>query len=231
MKRFYKTVAIKQTGAAFAITLDERPVKTPGGATLGLHTAALAEAIAAEWAGQGEKIDQKTMPLTRLANTAQDHVARDRDTTLKQVETFARHDLVCYRAAEPPVLAAREAQAWDAPLAWARARYGLDLNATHGVGSIDQPGVTPAAIARALSRFDAFGLTGLAAAAGIMKSLVLALSLADGRLDAAGAHAAAHVDETFQAEKWGRDSEAEARLKTLLHELQDAERFMRLAAA
>ena len=231
MKRFYKTVAIKQTGAAFAITLDERPVKTPGGATLGLHTAALAEAIAAEWAGQGEKIDQKTMPLTRLANTAQDHVARDRDTTLKQVETFARHDLVCYRAAEPPVLAAREADAWDAPLAWARTRYDLDLKVTDGVGSIDQPGVTPAAIARALSRFDAFGLTGLAAAAGIMKSLVLALSLADGRLDAAGAHAAAHVDETFQAEKWGRDSEAEARLKTLLHELQDAERFMRLAAA
>ncbi len=62
-----------------------------------------------------------------------------------------------------------------------------------------------------------------------MKSLVLALSLADGRLDAAAAHAAAHVDEHFQAEKWGRDSEAEARLKSLLQELEDAERFMRLS--
>ncbi len=231
MKRFYKAVEVKQAGAAFGIALDGRPVKTPGGEVIALRSAALVEAIAAEWAGQGEKIDQRTMPLTALANTAQDHVARDRDATLKLVEAFARHDLVCYRAADPPELAAREAHAWDAPLAWVRTRYDLDLKVTDGVGSIDQPGATQAAVAHALSRFDAFGLTGLVAAAGIMKSLVLALSLADGRLDAASAHAAAHVDETFQAEKWGRDCEAEARLKTLFNELEDAERFMRLAAA
>ncbi|MEI9989534.1 MAG: ATP12 family protein [Rhizomicrobium sp.] len=231
MKRFYKIVGIKHVGAAFGIALDERPVKTPGGASLALPSRALAEAIAAEWAGQGDAIDQRSMPLTALANTAQDHVARDRDATLGQVETFARHDLVCYRAADPPALAAREAHAWDAPLAWARTRYGLDLKVTHGVASIDQPAVSRDAIAQALSRFDAFALTGLVTAAGIMKSLVLALSLADGRLDAAAAHAAAHVDEHFQAEKWGRDSEAESRLKALLRELEDAERFMRLAAA
>jgi chaperone required for assembly of F1-ATPase len=226
MKRFYKTVGI---GGDNGILLDDRPVKTPAGAKLALPTRALAEAIAAEWDVQGDEIDQRTMPLAALANTAQDHVARDRDATLNQVETFARHDLVCYRAADPPALAAREAHAWDPPLAWTRARYGLDLKVTGGVAPIDQPDVSRNRIEQALSRFDAFGLTGLVAAAGIMKSLVLALSLADGRLDAASAHAAAHVDDVFQAEKWGRDSEAEARLKVLLGELQDAERFMRFS--
>ncbi|MEJ0025352.1 MAG: ATP12 family protein [Rhizomicrobium sp.] len=229
MKRFYRTVAVKQVGGTFGIVLDGRPVKTPNGETLALHTAKLAEAVAAEWAEQGDKIDQRTMPLTALANTAQDHVAGDRAATLGQVETFARHDLVCYRAADPPELAVREVHAWDAPLAWARTRYGLDLKVTHGVGSIDQPSVSRDSIERALARFDAFALTGLVTAAGIMKSLVLALSLADGRLDAAAAHAAAHVDEFFQAEKWGRDSEAEARLKSLLKELEDAEHFMQLS--
>ncbi len=229
MKRFYEAVGIKRVGGTYGITLDGRPVKTPNGEILALRTAALAEAVAAEWAGQGEIIDQRAMPLTALANTAQDHVARDREATLGQVETFARHDLVCYRAADPPALAVREAHAWDASLAWTRTRYGLDLKVTHGVGSIDQPAVSRDAIAQALSRFDAFALTGLVTAAGIMKSLVLALSLADGRLDAAAAHAAAHVDEHFQAETWGRDSDAEARLKSLLRELDDAGRFMQLS--
>jgi len=228
MKRFYKAVAVRPVGGTFGITLDGRPVKTPGGALLALSTAALAEAIAAEWAGQSETIDQRAMPLTALANTAQDHVARDRDATLGQIETFARHDLVCYRAAEPQALTAREAAAWDTPLAWAHTRYGLDLKVTHGVGSIDQPALSRDTIAQALARFDAFALTGLVTAVGIMKSLVLALSLADGRLDAAAAHAAAHVDEFFQAETWGRDFEAESRLKALLKELGDADRFMRL---
>ncbi len=230
MKRFYKSVGVRPIGGSFGVLLDDRSLKTPNGAALALPGGALADAIAAEWAGQGDAIDQRTMPLTRLANTAQDHVARDRAATLNQVEAFARHDLVCYRAIDPPELVAREAHAWDAPLAWARARYELDLKVTHGTASIDQPGVTSDRIAQALSRFDAFGLTGLVTAAGIMKSLVLALSLADSRLDAASAHAAAHVDETFQAEKWGRDSEAESRLKNLLCELQDAELFMRLSS-
>ncbi len=231
MKRFYKSVAVRDVGGSFGITLDGRLVKTPGGEILALRSGALAEAIAAEWAGQGETTDQRAMQLAALANTAQDHVARDRDATLGQVEIFARHDLVCYRAAEPPELGRREALAWDAPLAWARTRYGLDLKVTHGVGSIEQPGVARDRTAEVLSRFDAFALTGLITAAGIMKSLVLALSLADGRLDAAAAHAAAHVDELFQAETWGLDYEAEIRFKALLRELEDAERFMRLAGA
>ncbi len=112
MKRFYKTAGIKKVADTFAVTLDDRPVKTPGGEILALGSAPLAEAIAAEWAGQGETIDQRRMPLTGLANTAQDHVARDRTATLAQIETFARHDLVCYRATDPAELVAREAAAW-----------------------------------------------------------------------------------------------------------------------
>ena len=33
------------------------------------HRAALADAVAAEWAAQGETIDPVTMPLTRIANS------------------------------------------------------------------------------------------------------------------------------------------------------------------
>ena len=43
-------------------------------------------------------------------------------------------------------------------------------------------------------------------------SLLIALAVLHGRLSPAEAWAAAHVDETYQAEAWGRDAEAEERL-------------------
>ncbi|MEI9888105.1 MAG: ATP12 family protein [Rhizomicrobium sp.] len=227
MKRFYKSVDLKRLGGQFGILLDGRPVKTPERDVLALRSGALAAAVAAEWARQGDELGD--MPLTRLANTAIDRVRRDRTPALEQIDAFARHDLVCYRSAHPAGLVAAEAAAWDFPLFWARTQYGLDLRTTDGTISIPQPGYDAGDLAQRLSRLDEFALTGLSAATPILKSTVLALALADGRLDAAAAHAAAHVDETFQAEKWGRDAEAEKRLKGLLAELETTNQFLQLA--
>ncbi|MEI9929891.1 MAG: hypothetical protein WDM89_04830 [Rhizomicrobium sp.] len=55
--------------------------------------------------------------------------------------------------------------------------------------------------------------------ASICGSLVLALAVADKRLSAGEAFALSQIDERFQAEKWGLDSEAEARAKRLEEEL------------
>lgn len=227
LKRFYKAAEARRVEGEFAILLDGRPVKTPMGASLTLPAAALAEAIAAEWAGQGEEIDLRAMPLTGLANTALDHVRPDPAAVIARLETYAGHDLTCYRSGEPAELARRETAAWDPPLLWAKTQYGLDLKTTDGIASIAQPAL--ASLRAHLARRDAFALTGLTTAAGLLKSVVLALALADGRLNAAEAHAAAHVDEDFQAERWGWDAEAADRLKQLLAELEAAERFLSLA--
>jgi chaperone required for assembly of F1-ATPase len=229
VKRFYKIVSAKRVGAMFGIMLDGRPVKTPEREMLVLRSAYLADAIAAEWARQGDALGE--MPLTRLANTAIDRVRVDRAPALQQMDGFASHDLVCYRSATPPELAAREAAAWDLPLLWARSQYGFDFKTTTATTSIPQPGYSFDALVQAMSRHDEFALTGLAAMAPILKSLVLALALADKRLTVAEAHAAAHVDETFQAEKWGRDDEAQKRLAGLLAELEVTNQFLQLAKA
>ena len=83
MKRFYSKAETAPQPGGVAITLDGRPVKTPARAALLLPTEELAEAIAAEWNGQSEKIDPRSMPLTGLANAAIDRVAAD-------PEAFAR---------------------------------------------------------------------------------------------------------------------------------------------
>ena len=227
MKRFYKTVAVQRVGGQYGIVLDGRPVKTPEHEVLALRSSALADAIAAEWARQGEELGD--MPLTRLANSAIDRVRPDRSAALAQIDAFARHDLVCYRSAHPADLVAREAAAWDPPLLWARSQYGLDLKTTNGVTSIPQLGYDAADLAQRLSRLDEFAFTGLSAATAVVKSAVLALAMAGQRLDSATAHAAAHVDAIYQAEKWGRDEDAQKRMAALLAELETANLFLQLA--
>jgi chaperone required for assembly of F1-ATPase len=105
------------------------------------------------------------------------------------------------------------------------------LETGQGIAFIDQSAAALLALELAVWRHDAFGLVGLHAAATITGSLVIALAVAAGRVDASEALALALLDETWQAEKWGRDAAADAREVRLKTELQAAERFLRLQAA
>lgn len=225
MKRFYKTASAEGR----AVLLDGRSLKTPRGAELALPTAALAEAIAAEWAAQREEIAPADMAFTKLANTAIDGIAPRRDETIAEIAGFARHDHLCYRTDKPAELAARQDAAWDPLLDWAAERYGAPLMTSHGVTSVPQPEASLAALRDAVAAQDDFALAGLHVVAAISGSLVLALAVADGRLDAAEAFAVSQIDERYQAEKWGLDSEAEARARRLAMELDAAARFIDLA--
>ncbi len=74
-KRFYKEAVAAPAEGGYGIFLDGRPVNTPAKRRLVAPSQPLAEAIAAEWAKQGETINPATMPLTKLMNTALDGVA------------------------------------------------------------------------------------------------------------------------------------------------------------
>src|ERR1700682_4323161 len=74
-KRFYTAAGVADAADGFAITLDDRPVRTRSGRPLVTPRREIAEAMAAEWAAQNENIDPLTMPLTRFANSVVDAVA------------------------------------------------------------------------------------------------------------------------------------------------------------
>jgi len=226
MKRFYKDVAV--SAAPFQILLDGRSVKTPMRAALALPTRALAEAIAEEWRGQGDEILPATMALTKLANTALDRVAAMQDEVISQIAAFS-NDTLCYRAAAPADLAARQAAEWDPLLAWASERYGVRFEVRAGLTHFAQPPETVAALRAAIAAYDVFALSALHTAASILTSLVLALALAEGRLDGEEAFFHSQLDERYQVEQWGEDREAALRTRALLAELMAAERFLRLA--
>jgi chaperone required for assembly of F1-ATPase len=171
------------------------------------------------------------MPLTQLANTAIALVPERHAKAAEQILAYGKSDLLCYRADAPEELIRRQAAQWDPLLDWADATFGARLAVGQGIAFVEQPATALLALEKAVWRHDAFGLVGLHAAATITGSLVLALAMAEGRLAAGEAFALAHLDETWQAEKWGRDAAAialEARLRT---DLEAVERFLRLLAA
>jgi chaperone required for assembly of F1-ATPase len=208
VKRFYKDAAVVELGDGFALELDGRPVKTPARARLAVPIRTLADAIAAEWRAQGEKIDPHSMPLTGLANAAIDRIAPERAAFAAGLAQYGESDLLCYRADGPEPLVARQAEHWDPVLAWARRRYDIELKVVSGVIHQAQPEPTVARLARAVSARSPFELAGLSPLVTVSGSLIIALALAEGGIDLEAAWAAATVDEQWQAEKWGEDAEA-----------------------
>src|SRR5438094_775531 len=79
MKRVYAAVDVRPVDRGWSVALDGKPMRTPGKNELILPSQALAAAIAAEWDSQRDEIRPATMPLTRLAATAIDRTAAQRD--------------------------------------------------------------------------------------------------------------------------------------------------------
>lgn len=229
LKRFYKLAEVAEVSGGFAVHLDGRCVKTPAGRKLEVPFRALAEAMAVEWREQGEEIKPKSMPMTQLVSTALDRVGPERATILDQLTRFSDTDLLCYRAEAPQDLVARQTGQWQPLLDWAAEAIGARLVVTTGVIAVDQPAGAVAALAARLDGYDDWRLTAAQATCAAAGSLVLALALVEGRLDGERTYALSQLDETFQIEQWGEDTEAAERRAALRRDILAAERLLALA--
>ena len=228
MKRFWKDVSVEQEGKGWGVRLDGRPVKTPARAALALPTRELAEAIAGEWRSVGETIDPRAMPLTGLANAAIDRIAPEAEAFAKGLANYAEADLACYRAEGPGPLVERQQEAWDSLLGWARRRYDLDFATTLGVMHVDQPPATVDRLNQAVAALDPFQVAGLSPLVRVGGSLVAGLAVLEKALEPEKAWNAVSIDESWQLEQWGADSEAEAALENRRRDFLAAARFLEL---
>lgn len=232
MKRFWDNAEAVRDGDGWAVRLDQRPVRLPGGVALHLPTLPLAQAIAAEWqaaGGQkGGEMSWNDVPLTRIAGTAQERIVPDPEPVALELARYAASDLLCYRAQQPEELLARQQHAWQPWLDWAERRYGARQRTTSGVMFVPQDAEALAALASAVASHRPYELAALSLLVPALGSLVLGLAVAEGALDAGTAHSLATLDETFQEELWGRDEIAVGRRAAILAELTDAGRFLDL---
>lgn len=227
-KRFYKDVEVRADAGGFAVLLDGRAMKTPAGATMVAPTQALADAIAAEWRGQGDTLKPEAMVLTKALNTALDRIAANRAAIVEDLVKYAGTDLLCYRAESPADLVRRQREAWDRWLDWAGERFGARLTVATGVGHVAQNAEALARLSAAIDAHDSHRLIVLHTGVTITGSAVLGLAFAAGEVSADDALAVAEVDAAYQAELWGRDVEAEKARAHRLADLKAAEAYLKL---
>jgi chaperone required for assembly of F1-ATPase len=209
-KRIYRNAGVTEAPGGLAITLDDKPIRTPSGHPVVVPTRKIADAIAAEWNAQQETLDPLTMPLTRFANSVVDAVVDRVDAVSDDVAKYLGSDLLFYRASHPEALVAREAEHWDPVVFWAAETLGAHFILAEGIVHVRQPD-TAIAAARAALPADPWSIAALHVVTTLTGSALLALALMRGVLDRDQVWAAAHVDEDWNIEKWGVDEEVAAR--------------------
>lgn len=210
--------------------LENRPVRTPAGAQLVLPTAVLAAAVVNEWLAQSETLRPETMPLTRLAATALDRIGPYRAAVVDSLAEYAGSDLICYRAEDPLELVALQTALWQPLVDWTAQACGAQLAVCAGVLPLVQPQPALDALRAMIEATSDRQLAALASVVPASGSLVVALAMLHGRLDAEGAVEAALLDERWQAERWGVDQEAEARRAEIADDIRSAALFLSLAS-
>ena len=228
-KRFYKKVAVAPCETGFTVELDGHTVKTPEGFILVVSNPELAEAVAGEWRAQGDEIHHNTMPFTRYICTALDRVTPQRDAVIEEMVKYGETDQLCYRAQEPTELVKRQLSAWQPLLDWAETHYGAKFETTDGLVAVAQDGDLLAKLCAIVEAENDLTLTGLHIATVTSGSLIVALALMEGEIDAESAWRISQIEERWQLERWGEDEELVGRLKGLHQEILNAQRFMLMA--
>jgi len=213
-RRFWKASTVEAADGGFVVLLDNRSVKTPGGAAILVPNRKLAGAIQAEWDAVTDHVAFEAMPLTRLAFTAVDRMPNVVEDTVAEVLRYAETDLLAYPSDYPRALVEREAAAWRPWLDWA-GREGLVIVQNDSLIHKPQPAQTLVQLEARVRAMTAFEQAGLMSAVPLLGSVVLALALHSGRIGGAEAFAVSRIGENFQAETWGRDEEAAARARDM----------------
>jgi len=204
IKRFYKNVSLTQGNGCFEINLDHRKLRTPSGKLFQVPNEAIATAVANEWSAQEKIIKRHTMHLTSLCNTAIDNPTNTtRETKINAILQFLDTDTVCYRMEEPPELLVFQKEQWDPLLDWVKERYGIEMEATTGLGVPFIPEETRDIFYQHFMSYNDWSLVGIQQAIEVTKSLVITTALLDRHLGIERALELSRVEVLFQTGRWG----------------------------
>jgi len=229
VKRFWKEVTVAPEGDGWRVLLDGRGIRTAMGQPQIVPSRALAEALAAEWAAQGEEIDASAFGFRDMADVAIDLIAPDRAAALAEILPYGDTDTLCYRADPDEALYKRQLAVWEPLLAAAEARWQVRFTRVSGIIHRAQPAETMARLGELLAGESAFSLAAVKVMASLAASLVIALAALEPDADAAALWDAASLEEDWQAELWGKDALAEERRERRLAAFAAAIRFAALA--
>lgn len=225
-----KKYEITSQDNGFSINKDGKAVTTPADNTLAVPSQPLAEALAEEWMQHG-KFAAGKMPLTTIAQTAIDRVASQRELIIESLLVYVDTDALIYRSNSSKALLDKQKDQWDPILQWAEKTFGVTWEVTQGVMPIDQSEELHDALNAHIHTLDDMQLAACCMLAPSYSSVVLALAVVQSHIEAEEAFLVSRLEEEFQAEIWGRDPEAEKRVKRMREDVVAAGQFLTLLQA
>lgn len=207
LKRFWKTVGIDERDNALAVTLDKRPLKTPGGKPLLLprNKRLVATLIASEWENQETLLKPHTLPITSIASRATDAFSDEqtRSDVRAQLLKYLESDTICYHQNEPPALVKLQETHWKPILNWARTFFDVEISTSDSFILSPHPQRTMQKFDEVLSKFDHWQMAAMERATYTSKSFLIALALVKRHITVEQAALAANVEVNSQIERWG----------------------------
>ncbi|MBU6235730.1 MAG: ATP12 chaperone family protein [Alphaproteobacteria bacterium] len=232
MQKFYKQVSTgPAVGGGFVVLLDGRPVRTPAKALMVAPNKALADAMADEWAAQGELVIPDTMPLTQMLTTALDR-ADARAAMEEAVLAYIDSDLLCYLADEPEGLRLEQEKIWAPWLKWFEKRFGIGLATTYALARLDQPDAAHKQVEATVRAMDIHTFTVFHTVASIAGSIVIGLAFTEGAISPVEAWRCALCEELYyerlhDLEKHGLDPIEQKRRDALARDLDAAKAYLK----
>jgi chaperone required for assembly of F1-ATPase len=221
-ERFFAEAKVgEHEKGGYPVLLDGKSVRTPGRRILAAPKRELAASIASEWQALEKYIDPLQMPLTRLSNSIIDGVSGTEAIVAEEVRKYLATDLLFYRATQPDGLVAKQSVHWDPLLAFARDKLGARFMLAADITHVTQPDHAVAAAGKAIPR-DPWRLGAVHVVTTLTGSALIALALAEGETTVDAAWTAAHVDEDWTMDFWGRDEVAMTRRAFRFREMEAA---------
>mgnify|MGYP002864023515 FL=1 len=206
--------------------LDEKPMRAGEDAFV-LPSPVLAEAVAAEWQAQPEEFDPRSLMMTRFAGSVIDVDAEMQTVRRMDIEAYLDTDLLCYYGSDGR-LQERQRRIWHPILSKVATHYAIELEETEGIMPLHQSAASKQVIQRAIEAYDAMQLTALWHLTLATGSVYLAIAVMELEVTAEDAIAATQLEEQFQADLWGEDTEAAAARQAKAEHIGECVRFIAL---
>ena len=143
---------------------------------------------------------------------------------------YGDSDLICYRASHPDGLVERQNKDWDPLVDWSATALKAPLQVYVGVMHAEQPTQSIAALSQKVHALDAFRLAAFHDLVSLSGSLIIGFAATETYASAADLWDISRIDESWQAEQWGHDEEAEKMADQRRDAFLHADSFFRLCA-
>jgi chaperone required for assembly of F1-ATPase len=141
-----------------------------------------------------------------------------RDELITEFVAYAGTDLLSYHRDAPDDFVERQTANFGPWLDWAE-QNGVPLRTTTGIIAIEQDAGTLARLEAHAQGYSDLALTFLVHMTATFGSAMLALAVMQGALEAGAGYDISRMDESYRAEIWGADEDAEARAAAIRAEI------------